>query len=136
MDDKTPVSHIHWTSKVSCGYSVFAMLVFLIQLICNIVPYRPHSQLAPLYQILYLLQSLLLKIFLFMPLPPFFSSLFYLYLSAFIFAGIALTISSKRQWRKGKGMAIVGTILPGIILTLCGVLLVYLLFFWHPHFVW
>lgn len=72
MDDQTPVSHIHWISRLSCGYSVFATLVFLIQLICQLVPPQLYSQLTLLYQILYLLQSSLLEIFLFIPLPLFF----------------------------------------------------------------
>jgi hypothetical protein len=135
MDDKTPISHIHWTSRVSCGYSIFATLVFLIQFVCNVVPYRPYSMITPLYQILNLLEPLFMRIFFFLPLFPFLASLFYLYLSAFIFAGIALAISSKQQWRKGRGMAIVGAILPGIILMLCGLVLVFMLLFWHPHFV-
>lgn len=127
MNEKTfPIekpfgSSIHWTAKVSCGFSVGIALVIPIPFLFEIgspkltvpSPSEPLSQL--LSWVLPLLQFWL-------PFLP----LFLLFL---IFASVALHISSRRQWKNGRGMAIVGVILPAILLLFYGALIVYLLLF-------
>jgi hypothetical protein len=51
-----------------------------------------------------------------------------------LLGGIALVISSRLPGRKGRWLANLGVALPLIVLLPLGALLVYLLFFWHPHF--
>jgi hypothetical protein len=132
MEDKTPASCIHWTAKVSCGFSGCTTLIFLIELIYQLV----HPPFLPLSYIFYLLINFLYLVLTFIHFPIILSPFIYLYFIAFIFACIAMKISFKPQWRMGRGMSIISAILPGIILALYGALTVYLLFFWHPHFVW
>jgi hypothetical protein len=76
MDDKTPAPHIRCTSKVGWGYSGFAMLIFLIQIICNIVLYRSYSQITP-----------------FVSAGVFASEDTFIYASSFVFFFIVLSLS-------------------------------------------
>jgi hypothetical protein len=138
MDDKTlasaklAVPHIHWTAKVSCGFSVCMALVFVTDWTYQF-SYSPW--LAPLHQFLGLILYIFYYLTYFMPLRTFLSPLTFLYFIAFLFGCIALVISFRGQWKMGRRMAIVGVTLPGIILLLYGTLIVYLIFFWHPHIV-
>ncbi|SRR5581483_5001384 len=146
MNERTLVSEelrgrqVHWTAKASCAFSVCMMVIFLLQSIDALM-----SPFTPLYQPLNYLMHLIGLLFALIPLSRFLSSLLplslllvppaSLLLISFIFGGVALVISFRRRWRKGLGMAIVGVVLPGIILMVYGVLIVFLLFFWHPHLV-
>jgi len=128
--EKSSVSHIHWTAIVSCGFSGYAALVFLI-----IVPGSFFPTDAPIEQFFLLLipwlitplYRILTPVAYFLPMP--------LYLFSCLFASLALAIVSKRQWRKGRGMAIAGAFLSGITLTLFGAWVVWMVFFARFHFV-
>jgi hypothetical protein len=132
--EKMAVPRIHWMAKASCGFSICTTLVFLLEF-----SFLSPSSEGPLHDILVPLSFLLPLLRGLMPLqqilPPSIG-LMPLYFLAFIFGGIALAISSRRQWRKGRGMAIVGALLPTILLLLYGVWILYLLYFFrHLHFV-
>lgn len=51
-----------------------------------------------------------------------------------LLGGLALVISPRLPGRKGRWLANIAVALPLIVLVPLGALIVYLLFFWHPHF--
>lgn len=157
MDEQPHVSgnlalpRIHWTAGVSCGFSVYTALGFFVAIgsLCSLFfPPLPlfwrqaMSPLSPLVGFLYLPGDLL--VFLLMSLRPFLSlqvqvALGFLqgilyYLIPFLFACLALRISGRQAWRKGRRLAMISAILSGIVFGLEGVFLILLLLFFRPGF--
>lgn len=126
MEKRTPavetpaVTRMHWTAPVSCGLSMCMVpLSPLLQMLAVDV-----TPVTPLHQVRLPLVSGLQRVPAWLPLL--------LTVLAFLVGGIAWAISSRPSWRKGRWLAIIGVVLPGIILALSGALLVYIAFFWHP----
>jgi hypothetical protein len=108
--EKLPVPPLHWTAKVSCRFSEWTTLVFLFQWLIRLLwDWLPF----PLLRFLGQFSEPMPWPWPLLPLLPQLSFVLVL----FIFGGIALALSFRRQWRKGLGIAIVGVALPGIILT-------------------
>lgn len=130
MIDKPADSRIHWTARVSCGFSVYTALGFLTPIVSLFFPATPLSQLLLLLpaRVLLNLPAYLLS-FLFTPfhqlLPPLvlaFLPSFLFSLILLVFACIALFISGKPAWRKGQKLAIISMVLVGIMFVLKGTL--------------
>jgi outer membrane protein assembly factor BamB len=118
--EKRSAPRIHWTARVSCGISTCAILVFALEILSYLfsteaLMLSPLWYLFPFLAFLYYyhpsIDFLLRSSFLLA-----FSGLVF-FLSSLIFAGMALALSFKPHWRKGRGIAIVGALL--LLLSTC-----------------